>query len=449
MQTNLQQISPVEYELEITATADDLAPEIEKALRDQRARTNLKGFRPGKVPLQMVKKMHGKALAYAVAEKTVQETYEAEILEAKTHRVLGQPKLTALEYEMDGDLRAVIRFGVRPEIELADLSGEKVSKLVHEVEEGQVDEEIAQLRRRHADLVPSEEAAGEEDHVVIDLQRLDDESGTPLIGEKEEDVAFFLDDERLKDELKEAVLGKKAGDTFKMHMTHEHGHDGHEGTHTHGYQVTVKEVKRRELPELDAEFVKEVTKEQFEDVDAFRAEIERQLRESWERSAREMLEGDLVERMLALHPVPVPASAVELYLDSFVEDVRRRSEGEMPAGFDEQAFRDANRGEAERQARWMLIRDQIIEENGLEVGEDDLEAYFEQAAEGGNFPASMLRQYYQSMPGMMDQVQQRMLSEKVFDLLLDRFDVVEKEREEYEAEMKARQEAEAPAAEEG
>ncbi len=139
MQTTIKQVGPVEYELDITATAEDLAPEFKKALRAQRTRTHLKGFRPGKVPLSLVKKMYGKTLAYGIADKSVQETYEDVVLNSDEHDVLGQPKITELEYEMDGDLHAVIHFGVRPEIVLQDLAGETVDTLVYEVTDEEVE----------------------------------------------------------------------------------------------------------------------------------------------------------------------------------------------------------------------------------------------------------------------------------------------------------------------
>lgn len=466
MEKKISQVGPVEYEMEINLSAEDLAPKIQEALRTQRTRTQMKGFRPGKVPLNMVKRMYGKALAYEIAEKSIQETYEREILESDDYDVLGQPKLTELEYEMDQDLRAVVRFGVRPEVELQDLSGEKVTKLVHQVSDEDVDQEIEQLRLNEAEMVPNEGEAGEEDFVVVDIQRLDDASGTPIIGEKEEGVQFFLNDPRLKEELRQALLGKKGGDTFRVDLPHEGAHEEapqseilelptpsgekHGASHTHAYQVTVKEVKHRELPELDEVFIKEATEGQFESAEALREALRERLESAWEQRSREYLEGKIVERMLELHPVPVPDSAVELYLDSFVEDVKQRNQGELPEGFDEVAFRAKNREEAERQARWMLIRDEVIEEEALEVEEEDWDAFFEEAARESEreMPPETLRQIYGSMPGLMEQLEQRLLSKKVYEALVERFEVVEKDRDALEREIEERRAAEAAGAEE-
>ena len=112
METTLTKISDVEFELEIRAEAEELKPELDKALKIQRGRTQAKGFRPGKVPMSLVKKLYGEALAYGVAEKHVQEVYEKELLDNDDYAIIGQPTLTELDFSLDSDLRAVIQFGV-------------------------------------------------------------------------------------------------------------------------------------------------------------------------------------------------------------------------------------------------------------------------------------------------------------------------------------------------
>lgn len=437
METTIKQVSPVEYELEISAAADDLSPQINDALRAQRGQTQMKGFRPGKVPISLVKKMHGKAIAYTVAEETVQKTFQSEVLDSDEYKVLGQPTLTELEYEMDGDLRATVRFGVRPDVELKDLSGERVPKLLHEVTDEEIEEELERIRRREADLVPAEEGAAPEDHVVIDLQQLDEASGSPIIGNREENVTFFLDDEKLHDELRDGLLGKKDGETFRVHLPHGHG----DHVHTHLYEVTVKEVKSRELPDLDDEFINETTEGEHETVESFRQAVRERMQKLWDQRSRELLENEMVNRLLELHTVPVPQAAVEMYLDSFVEDVKRRNEGKFPEGFDAATFRERNRGEAEKQAQWMLIRDAVIEQEGVEVTDEDLNEHFEEVAGGDDrITPEMMRQYYQSV-GALDQVRQQKLSEKVFSALANLFEVEELDRDTYESEMETRREA--------
>lgn len=459
MQTNIKQIQPSEYEMEISATAEELSPKVQEALRAQRTRTTMKGFRPGKVPMSLVKKMYGRALAYEIAERSIQETYEKEVLQSEAYDVMGQPRLTELEYEdVDGEMKAVVRFGVRPEFELQEVAGEKLTKLVHEVSDEDVENEIQRLLRKEATMVPWEEGAGAEDHAVVDLQRLDDAGGTPIIGTREEGVSFALDDQRLKEELRDALIGKKVGDTVRVELPHDHDHHhehdhehhsellhlpGHEEarhTHTHRYEVTVRKLERRELPDLTSAFIEKATGGAASDEATLRELVRKNLAEAWARQSKELLHDRIVDRMLSAHDFDVPESIAEVYLDSFVEDVRKRSEGKLPPGFDEHRFREGNREEARRQAKWSLIRDRLIAEANLEVTEEDRSAYFARAAEEGGMTAEALENFYRSIPQLKDQLEQQLMSEKVFSHLESKFEIEEKDPAELQAEAEQRAE---------
>ncbi len=447
MDTTITETSPVEYEIDIHATAEDLEPKLNDALKEQRKHMDVEGFRKGKVPLGMIKKMHGEAIGYKVAEDYVQEAFEEEVEESDEIEPLGQPEITALDYELDGDLHATIRFGVRPEVDLQDVSSEQISMLEHEITEEDVEEEIERLRTKEADLLPMEdEPAGEEDFVNVDLQRIDPQTDTPIIGDKDEDLSFFLDDDRLKEELREALMGKKAGDTFRVELPQDlHNHDhgpgpaGHDHDHDDEerlYEVRVNDIKERDLPPVDEAFVRRVTENEFEDPETFREEIRHQLQESFDDQAREMVQGEIIDKMLELHPVPVPESVIESYLDSFVKQVEEENDGELPEDFDEEHFRNRNRRDAEKQGRWMLIRDKIVEEEDIEVSDEELQEFFaEQAAGDDSVSAQQIEQFYRQMPRMMERVKQQVLSDKVYDLLIERFDVQTKTREEFQEEM--------------
>lgn len=446
METTINKVGPVEYELEISATAEDLASDFDKALRTYRKQVDLKGFRKGKVPIGMLKKMYGKTIGHEISEKFVEEVYQETVLEGdEEYDVLGRPTITKLDFRVDDGMDATVRFGVRPEVELADLSEQEIDVLAYEVTEEDVEEELEGLRRKHADVVPHEEEIGEEDYVVADFQRIDPESNTPIIGEKSESEEFFLDSPYLHEELKEALMGKKVGETVRVSLPVPEQAQAAEGeapaTERHHYEITIRETKRRELPELDDAFVGEVTEDQFVSVEELREEIENQLEQFWKQRADNIFQSNIVERMLELHAVPVADSVVEVFLESFKEDLKGQNDGELPEDFDETAFREANRADAEKQARWMIIRDKLIEEEGIEVSDEDLDAFFEkQAAQNEMLDVEQLRRFYSSMPRMKEQANQQVLSEKVFEVLASKFQLVEKDAETLEQEHRERQE---------
>ncbi len=441
MRTSINKVTPVEFELEINATADDLKEDLYSELRAQRAKTVLKGFRKGKVPLSLVKKMYGRELAFGVAERSIQQTYESEVMQTGEHEVLGQPKITVLDYEMDGDLRAVIRFGVRPQFDVKYPKRESVSRLVHEVTEEEVEHEIEHLQESAADLVPVDgEPVGEDDFVLVDLQKIDAASGAPLIGEKREDATFYLGDKRLRPEFRDPIVGASVGDTVRVSIPPSV--DDEDDTAT-AYQIAVKEIKRKDLPDLDDEFAAHVSGGQAETLEALRDQIRERLASNWQQRSRELFETKVVEKIVALNAIEIPESVVEMYLDAFVEELKKNRKEGLPEGFDEQAYRDARKDEAVHQARWMLIKDRIVEEHEMEVNDSERDAFFEKSAADGEVSSELLKQYYGSVSGLMERLDQRLLTEKVIDFLSDKFKVVEKDRTAFEKEMEKQAKKEA------
>ncbi len=439
METTITEVTPVEFELEIKATSESLAPHIDKALRKYRPHVQMKGFRPGRVPMSLVKKLHGKAVAIEVVDNLVQETYEEEVMQAEAYSVLGAPTITKLEYEPEGDLEAVVRFGVRPPIALVDLSKESISKLVHEVTDEDIQHELENLQDQYAELVPHEGPVGEEDQVIMDIQRLDPESGTPIIGEKQEDAALFLNDPGLDEEVKVALLGKAIDDVVRVMLPTPDQAPPAEGEEPERspFSVTIKDIKRRELPEIGDEFAADVSEGRMETLEALKVDIRDELESRWENASRKNLEDRIINRMNALHPVPVPTAAVERFLDAFVDDVRQRNEGNLPEDFDITGFREQNREEAEAMVRWMLIKDHFVELEGLDVTEEDLSAYFdEMAGDKSEVSGEMMRNFFEQM-NMMENLETRLINQKIFDALFEKFNVVEKSREDFEKEQES------------
>lgn len=420
MQTNIHSISEVTLDLEIEAAAEDLASDFNDALRRRRARTEMKGFRPGKVPLHLVKRIHGEELASLLAHNKVMETFHTEIVEKGDYDVVGRPMLTSMEYEMDGDLRAVVRFGIRPDIALKDLSREKILRFQREVTDEYLAENITRYRKAHATLVPLEDEEIKDDfQVVLDMQRLDDATGAPVIGEKREGVTFFMDQRSLLKEIREAVLGKRAGETCMVELPPEQDAEGP----ARRYEATIRETLRRDLPDLDDAFAEEITNGRIASLDEWKEELREELVERANERKQRLLAENMVERILELHDIPVPESAVELHLDDFLDSVKRNRDGKFPEHFDVQAFRESQRPLAARHAKWGLLRDAYIEQEQLEVTEDDLDDWFDKAAaEHEEISGEALRRYYERI-GNIEEVRGSLLHQKFFARLGEMFEI--------------------------
>lgn len=450
-------LSPVDYVLDVHVPAADLQPKIAEALKRERAGMALKGFRPGRVPMSVVRKMVGPQVAITAAEEAIGEAYRA-AMEDFPYDVVGQPRLDELDFDVtsaEADLKAVVRFGVRPEIALADVSGIPVTRLVRAFTDDDVEADI----QRRRDLGATEEAAPEgtaltEAHTAIARIQPVDAEGNPT-GVAQHDARLILANPSLRQEMKDALAGLSVGDEVTVELPHEHGPDeGHDHEdHVDRYRVTVTGVMERIVPEATPEWVREHSQGQAEDLDALRTLAREELDRSWRRRAEQAMHQHMVGAFTEAHreAVPVPTVLTESALDAMLAETREQNGGQLPPTFDVDAWRDLNRQQAEDQVRWLLVKDALVEQDALHVTDEDLDAEMARLVGDGADDEAVagVRAYFRQNEQMLDQMTEHLLNERVFNALAGRFQVVEKTREDLEreaAERRAAMEAEAASA---
>jgi trigger factor len=465
MKTDVTALNDVDYALDVHVPADEIEPRIVAVLKQQRGRMNLKGFRPGKVPLPVVRKMIGPQVAIEIAEQVIGEAFREAVAEDSTYDVVGAPRLSDLDFDAaqaGADLHAVVKFGVRPRITIADLQGAPVTRLVRSFSEEDVDADLQRRRDMAAKLEPAGEgeALTEDDVAVVVIQPLD-AAGDPA-GPAQHGAQIVLANPDLRPQLRDALVGRVAGDTTTVQWEHEHhdvlprdagdvagsaggGHDhdhDHDHDHTERYRVSVTEVQRRVLPEMDAEWVKEQTGGRTEAIEDLRDEVRVALEQSWERRAQEAMEEHMVEAFVDAHDFAVPEALVESALDARLQEMRERAGGDFPAGFDAAGWRERARDGTVRQVKWYLVKDALVRHEGLDITDEDLDAEMAQMA-GDPDQVDMVKAYFQRRPEERERLVEMLLNRRVFASLGGRFTVVEKTREDLEREREERLAAEA------
>ncbi|MEM0963890.1 MAG: trigger factor [Bacteroidota bacterium] len=442
MQTDVRAINEVDYVLDVTVPAEDLQPQITAALKRQRAHMNLKGFRPGKVPLTVVRKMIGPQVAIEVAEQAIGEAFRTAVAEDDAYEPLGQPRLTDLSFDPDQEeepLTATVKFGVRPEFEIADLSSVPVTRVVRTF----TDEDIEADLQRRRDLAATEEDAPEgatieESHVaMVDIQPVDAE-GNPT-GVKQNAARLVMANPDLRSEMKEALTGLAIGGETTVELAPLENGEPVEGAEPDRYLLTVVDVLERVVPEVDAEFIRQQTNGETDSLDDLKGTIREDLEGRWSARANQALEQKMAEEFVLAHReiVQVPETLAEASLDAMFEETRKQFEGEIPPTFDVDAWRDQNRQQAEDQVRWLLVKDKLIEDEGLEVTSEDFDAEFEKLS-GDGADAELVKQYFTAQPQLLEQMGDQLLNQRLFKSLEERFQIVEKDAEEIRAEAEAR-----------
>lgn len=408
MDVTIRTLSETQHEAEIRASSDELKPRFEEAYQKFRPKAQLHGFRKGKVPLPMIRQLYGEAIEHEALDGIANELYRS-AMEERNIRPLGTPSMVEMDYKRNEHFRFTIRYDVKPAITLKKYRALAVEKPVRTVTDKDVENEIHHLRRVNSTTTDAQEVTDPEHVVTADVQELD-AGGMPLVGKKSQASRFYLADEVLAPEIRTALGSAKVGDSCRA--TVESRHDDH--AHTHHFQFTVTGIQKVVLPAPDAEFVGKVTGGKVTAVEEFRTSIRKDLERYWEDQATRQVNDALANEIVRQHEFAVPESLVEMFLDSFVDDLRARSrDRQIPKGFNEANFRSESRAQAIWQAKWLLLKERIAEEEKLTVTDEEIAALAERESARLNVDSARLLEYYRKSSSAAEGI----LAEKILNLL--------------------------------
>ena len=417
LQVTITPLSGVQQEAEIEVTHEELQPHFEKAYEKYRPKLEIKGFRKGRVPLPMIRKLYGEAIERDSLDTIADDLYQKAMQEKDIHP-LGKAALVDMDFKRGESFRFKIKYEVRPEIKLEKYKGLKLDKEVHLVTDAEVETEVEHLRRANATTAPADAVTGPEHIVTADVQELD-EAGTPLIGRKSAGARFLLSDPHMIPEVKEALGNARVGETYRA--SYESKHEDH--THTANLSMAVTGIQQVTLPPLDDDLVKKITGDKVTSRDEFMKSLRSDLERYWKDHAERKLSDEIATEVVRMHEFSVPDALVEGFLDSFVEDVKHQSrDKKLPEGFDEQKFREESRAYAVWQAKWLLLKEKIAEQEDITVSKEEVEKLAEAEAPRLGVTKEQLLRYYTASGS----VTERLLADKVMAFLKEHAKITEK-----------------------
>jgi trigger factor len=408
LQVTITTTSEIKHEAAIELTSEELQPHFDKAYGAYRAKAELKGFRKGKAPLEMIKKLYGEAIEHEALDDIANTFYHQAMDERNIHP-LGRPTLVDMDFKRGERFQFRIAYEVKPSIVLKTYKGIAVNRLTHTVGDEEVEEEILQMRKANSTMAPAESIADDEHVVTADVQELD-ETGTPLIGRKSAGVRFYLADPSLAPELRDALRKAVPGEVLQVSYASTHGDHSHQVR----LAVTPRTLEKVHLPPFDETLVKKITRDKVTSPDEFRASLRADLERYWKERAEAKIADDIADEIVRTHDVPVPDAFVEALLDSYVDELRGRSrDRQLPAGFKEETFREERRAQAVWQAKWMMLKEQIAEAEQLTVTDEDVERLAADEASRTGLEKEKLLPHYRKSEAVRD----RILSGKIMELL--------------------------------
>ena len=306
--------------LEIQATAADLESDVRLATQRVRRQVQVKGFRPGRVPVNMIQRLYKTEIEEVVVKELVKEVLEDHVLQADKWEVLNieKPRET---YTLGGDYSGRIEFYIRPAISLKDIDGHRLEVRQLELDYDTVDGALEELLARNATYRPltSVETIGEDkrDQVVCESIEVDPRTKVVLVGGKREEIELAFDahehaDVPLYQKLLANLKGRKLGDV--LHMTYdENAEDDVISMQPEAaplFRITVLDAKRAEIPEMTDDWAAEISKGECTTLDELRALANKQIARRVANSNSEALEDAAWDEMQRLHPIDVPESLV-------------------------------------------------------------------------------------------------------------------------------------------
>lgn len=424
MESNIKELEGCMRELEITLSEDEVQPRYQEAYKQAQMSINMPGFRPGRVPVKMIKKRFGAQIEMEADQEIINEIFP-KIAEEKQLSIVGQPQLVNIDKESGGGVKFTIRFETIPEINLGDYKGLVVDEPVHTVEDEEIEKEIQGFRLNNAKEEHAEKVEEGDYKVDLIMNEIDEETGMPLVGSKENNITVLTSDNRWPEEMLKNLEGAESGKEFDYSPPN--------AEKPVRFKARVDHIHKLILPELDEEFISEQTGGKFDNYDDFKEEIGFQIQEQWDQRSRRHVENQIIDKMVEMHPdVSLPEPAVKEAMKNMLEDMKQQYgiKGDNPE-FSVEKFEGHLRPLAERNVRWELIRNAIIEQEGLQVEEHDIELFAEQQAAAYNADKEAIKQQLIDNP----QFTAGILAKKAMDLIFDFTTTNEVSFEEFEQNM--------------
>jgi trigger factor len=416
----------VAYLLAVEVDAKRVGKAFDRAYRDLGKKVHVKGFRPGKVPRSVLEKLYAVLVTEQLEHTLVAETLGEAILQSGVEPV-AEPEIDADTPAAGADFKYRVRVEVKPEVVLPDTKGLPAIYPSVEVSEEEVGEQLDALRRRRAPVLEEpEDTAAEEGHVVS-VDFVGRVGGEAFEGGSGQGVEIEVGSGEFIPGFEEQLVGAKAGDDREVVVTFPDGYSNPElAGKVAVFACHVVAVKKRQIPELDDEFAKDMG--EFESLDALRGRIREDLTAARERESKQILRTSLMDALVERTDFEVPPGMIERHLDRQLEAAQQRLRGQVPdeaIAHQLEQWREQWRERAEREVREMLILEAVAQAESIEVDDSEVDARIEEMASQKGADAAQLKQATGDK-AFVRVLKAQLLDEKVLDFLVGEAKVGEK-----------------------
>lgn len=437
MQVNVEQLSGVKKKISFEIPAARVQAETEKVFAEIRKRAVIPGFRKGKAPQGLIRKSYQDQVEGDVMKNLFNDTYFKYIQENNISPI-GYPLLDTDPITEGAPFKYSATVEVYPEVVVADYEGFELAREKFVADEKAVDARIEQMRNNMSQLTPvsAERPAALGDHVTIDFEGFVD--GVRLEGGDATDHQLELGSNSFIPGFEEQVVGMNVGEQKQIALTFpEEYHSAELSGKPVEFAVTLKEIKVKEMPELDDAFA-----QQFGEFETL-AELRAKVAEAYEKQEQERIEREfkdsLVKMLIEKNDFEVPESMIDRQLSSMLENTKQRLQSQRMSlemmGLDEQSYKVQFRSVAASQVKGVLLLHELGTKVGIKVEESDIEARIRKIADESGQDYARISKYYLQSDEAKQNLEEQVREEKVFALIASKAVITEKEKQEIVPEL--------------
>lgn len=416
------------YQLEVAVDAETFEKAVDQAYHKQNKKIMIPGFRKGKAPRKFVEKYYGDQVFY---EDAINAVYPQAMDEA-----VKEANLVMIEDKVDFDLVSADKDGLvfkatittKPEVKIEGYQGVTAWKKPVEVTDKDVDDEIARVQERNSRMVTVEDREAQNgDITVIDFDGYVD--GKQFEGGKAENYSLSLGSGQFIPGFEDQVVGHKTGDEFDVNVKFPEDYQAKELAGKEAvFKIKLHEIKKKELPAVDDDFVKDVS--EFNTLDEYKADTRKKISDAKEEAAEDSVDNQIIDKLVGLVQAEIPEAMYENRINEDMRDFSYRLQSQgmnietymKYTGLDQDAVRKQFRPQAERQVKLRLALEKIAELEAVKVSDEDVEGEYKKIADGYKVEVEKVKKIIAQAD-----IEKDLAVEKAFDLVKEKAVIAEGE----------------------
>jgi trigger factor len=365
--------------LTIEASAEEFESAMQKAYLKNKDKVNVQGFRKGKAPRAIIEKMYGASIFYEdAANELIPEAYEKAALESGLE-IVSRPDIDVVQVEKGKTFIFTAEVALKPEVTLGSYKGIEVEKKEAVVTDDEIMAQIDKEREQNSRTISVEDRTVQDgDIAIINFEGFVD--GTPFEGGKGEDYSLTIGSHSFIDTFEDQLIGKAIGEEVEVNVTFPEEYQAKELAGKPAlFKVTVKELKVKELPELDDDFAQDVS--EFDTLDEYKASIKATIKETKEKELKTAKENEIVDKIIEAATMDIPQPMVDSQVNQMAEDFAQRVKHQglsieqyfQFTGMNPQKFLESLKPQAVKRIQSRLVLEAVAKAENIEVSEEEME----------------------------------------------------------------------------